>query len=476
MPESKQQRGVQRVERRRRAQHALRGAALTLLFVFLIGALALLADQHRLRWDITQNARNTLSAETRNIVQRLDGPIDITAYAAPGQDARLGDLRKLIGDFVAPYQAAKPNIELRFVDPKAEPQAASAAGVKANGELVVQYGQKSEHLTTFTEQALTNLLVRLARSQERLVTYLDGHGERKLNGVANHDLGEFGKQLEARGFKTAALNLSLAQEVPDNVAALIIASPRVDLLPAEVTKLNNYIARGGALLWLIDQEPLHGLEAVAERLQLRLTEGIVVDPAAAELNVEATMAVGSTISSEFGKHPVTRDFTLNTVFPFARQIATETGAAWQTTPLVQVAPRGWLETGALDQTISFDAASDKPGPIIVAMALSRPLGEQQKQEQKPKPGQEQRIAVVGSGHFLANAYVGLGGNLEIGVNLINWLARDDNLIVIQPPARIDSDLNLARTAQVAIVVIFLIALPLAFLIAGGVIRWRRRRG
>ncbi|MBA2351592.1 MAG: GldG family protein [Burkholderiales bacterium] len=463
---------MQRLERRRRARHALRGGALTLLFVCLIGALALLADQHRLRWDITQNARNTLSAETRNILQQLDGPVAITAYAAPGQDARLGDLRKLIGDFVAPYQAAKPNIKLRFVDPKAEPQAASAAGVQTNGELVVQHGQKSEHLTTFTEQALSNLLVRLARSEERLVMYLDGHGERKLNGAANHDLGQFGKQLETRGFKTAALNLSLAQEVPDNVAALIIASPRVDLLPAEVRKLNNYMARGGALLWLIDQEPLHGLEAVAEQLQLRLTDGVVVDPAAAELKVEATMAVGSAISPEFGKHPVTRDFTLNTVLPFARQIASEPGSAWQTTPLVQVAPRGWLETGALDQTVSFDAASDKPGPIIVAVALGRPLGRQRPEQ---KAAQEQRIAIVGSGHFLSNAYIGLGGNLELGVNLVNWLARDDNLIVIQPSARIDSDLHLGRTAQTAIVVVFLIGLPLAFLIAGAAIRWRRRK-
>ncbi|MDQ3195774.1 MAG: ABC transporter, partial [Pseudomonadota bacterium] len=65
--------------------------------------------------------------------------------------------------------------------------------------------------------------------------------------------------------------------------------------------------------------------------------------------------------------------------------------------------------------------------------------------------------------------------LELGVNLVNWLARDDNLIVIQPSARIDSDLHLGRTAQTAIVVVFLIGLPLAFLIAGAAIRWRRRK-
>jgi hypothetical protein len=31
--------------------------------------------------------------------------------------------------------------------------------------------------------------------------YLDGHGEKNLMGLKNNDLGEFGKQLENRGFK-----------------------------------------------------------------------------------------------------------------------------------------------------------------------------------------------------------------------------------------------------------------------------------
>jgi len=48
------------------------------------------------------------------------------------------------------------------------------------------------------------------------VLYLDGHGERKLDGAANHDLGDFGAQLAKRGFNSAPLNLVLAQEVPHN--------------------------------------------------------------------------------------------------------------------------------------------------------------------------------------------------------------------------------------------------------------------
>ena len=72
---------------------------------------------------------------------------------------------------------------------------------------------------------MANLLQRLARSQERLVMYVDGHGEPKLDGQANFDLGDFGRQLGTKGFRIQALNLTVAPEVPDNASVLVITPP-----------------------------------------------------------------------------------------------------------------------------------------------------------------------------------------------------------------------------------------------------------
>src|SRR5690606_21215519 len=109
-------------------------------------------------------------------------------------------------------------------------------------------------------------------------------------------------------------------------------------------------------------------------------------------------------------------------------------------------------------------ASDVPGPVGVAVALSRVVDDQ-----------EQRVSVVGSGHFLANRYLGNGGNLDFGLNMVNWLAGDEALISIQPRATSDSQLTLSETALTVIVSGFLIALPVLFLICGVVIGWRRKR-
>jgi ABC-type uncharacterized transport system involved in gliding motility auxiliary subunit len=446
--------------RRMRLQLFAQNAAFTVLLLAAAAMLAVLAQEHAKQWDLTQNARNSLSEGSRQTLQTMSGPVSITAYAPP-QDPNLGDIRKRIADFLAPYQRVKPDIKLAFVDPREQPKAAAAANIRVSGEMVVEYQGRSENLTTLDEQSLTNLLGRLARSRERVVMFLEGHGERKPTGAANHDLGDFGQRLQAKGFKVTTLNLAAAQEVPANAAMLVIANPQVDLLQPEVDKIRRHLDNGGNLLWLIDQEPLHGLQPIADLLGLQLAPGIVVDPAASAFQASATLSIGF----DYATHPATRDFPLNTAFPLARQIGfAEENTAWRFVPLVRVAQRGWVETGPLNDQVSFDRNRDTPGPVTVVAALSRDV-----------QGREQRVVVTGSGHFLANTYAGLLGNIDLGVNLVNWLAGDENLITVQPRPIVDGALELSPAKLLFLALAFLVALPGAFLFTGATIWWRRRR-
>jgi ABC-type uncharacterized transport system involved in gliding motility auxiliary subunit len=415
---------------------------------------------NKMQWDLTQNQRNTLSRATLDVLKKMDGPIKVTAYSTT-QDAQLGDIRRLIHDFVEPYQRAKPDMTLGYVDPREHPKETQAANVRSNGELVVEYGKRTEHLTNLSEQSMANLLQRLARSQERTIVYLDGHGEPRLDGRTNFDLGDFGRQLGVKGFRLQSLNLAVAQDVPDNANVLVIATPRVELLKGEVDKLKRYLERGGSLLWLIDQEPLHGLQPLAEYLGLQLTPGVVVDPTSAELRIAPTIA----LAASYGVHPITENFAFNTAFPFARQIATRPeNGDWRTTQLVEVAQRGWVETGSLDKDLRFDKDRDVHGPIVIAATLERKVKDK-----------TQRVVVVGTSQFLSNQYVGLLSNLDLGTNMLNWLAEDENLITVQPRARVDSELSLGRTGLAVIGVGYLLLLPAAFVFTGAMVWWRRRQ-
>lgn len=448
-----------KMNRKLQLQLMMQNSLFAVLLIALVGAVLYLTKDIRTQWDLTQGKRNTLSDASAEVLGKIEGPVHITAFATK-QDTE-GDLRRTVQDFLAPYQRAKPDLTLTFVDPREEPQRAQEAGVRLNGELVVEYSGRKENLSNLSEQDLTNLLLRLVRSAERMVMYLEGHGEAKLDGRGNHDLGDFGSQLQAKGLKINALNLALAQDIPQNLSLLVIASPRAELLRGEVNRIKQYVERGGNLLWMADPNTLHGLEPLAEYLGLELLDGTVIDPQAGALGMPAAFALAPPASG----HAITDRVGMITLFPYARRIAarTEKQGPFRFTPLVEAAPGGWLETGGLANA-RFDANRDVRGPVVVAAALERDVNDR-----------KQRIVVVGTGRFLANQYLGNGGNLDLGVNMVNWLAGDESLITIQPRARNDLSLQLAWPAMIAITYTFLIVLPLGFLIAGGVIWWRRRR-
>jgi ABC-type uncharacterized transport system involved in gliding motility auxiliary subunit len=447
-----------KLNRKLRIQLLIQNSLFAILLVGVALAIVWVTRDIKVQWDLTQGSRNTLSRSSAEVLTELHGPVNVTAYAT-AQDSE-GDVRKTVQTFLGPYQRAKKDFNLAYIDPREQPKKAQAAGIRMNGELVVEYKGRSEHLTTLTEQELTNLLLRLARSAERQVLYLDGHGERKLDGRANHDLGEFGSQLTSKGFKVAPLNLAVAQDVPENISMLILASPRVDLLPGELARIRRWVEKGGNLFWLIDTESPKGLQALAEDLGIALTRGTVIDPRAGGLKLQPTFA----LATKYGRHRITENSTVTSVFPYARQIAPASGSTWKFSPLVEVAQGGWLETGSLENNVAFDKGKDIPGPIVVAAALEREVGTR-----------KQRVIVTGSGHFLANQFVGTLGNLDLGVNMVNWLAGDESLITIQPRARQDLTLELSRASLSVIGVGFLIFLPLAFLVTGGLIWWRRRK-
>jgi hypothetical protein len=193
-------------------------------------------------------------------------------------------------------------------------------------------------------------------------------------------------------------------------------------------------------------------------LGLVLTPGIVADPEAARYGASPALA----IAAVYGRHAVTDGFNLITVYPEARQIETIENEEWRARPLIEVAPRGCVKTGKLEGPC--DKSRDILGPITIATAFERAVGDRQ-----------QRVVVVGNGHFLSNAFIGNGGNRELGVNMVNWLAGDERMIVIQPREAADGRVDIDQTTLYLIAFGFLIVLPLAFMVAGFAIWWRRRR-
>jgi ABC-type uncharacterized transport system involved in gliding motility auxiliary subunit len=180
------------------------------------------------------------------------------------------------------------------------------------------------------------------------------------------------------------------------------------------------------------------------------------------------------VVTDYGDHPITRDFNLVTVFPQAAPIHVDKVDGWHSTPLLRTGPRSWSETGKLAGTIRYDKGSDIMGPLTIAVALTRHVGGGGKGAHAAG-GREQRVVVTGDGDFLANSYLGNGGNLQLGMNIINWLTSSEAFINIPTRTAPDVSLSLTRTQASLLAVAFLIVVPAAAFGGGMWIWWRRRR-
>jgi len=429
-------------------------------------AVAFLSTRLGFEHDWSHAGSASLSTGSVKLLQALDAPVEVVSYAS-----RQSSLRAVIADFVERYRRAKPDLTLRFVDPDADPNAMRAAGISVDGELELRYKGRSEHLKVLSETEFSNALLRLSRTRERIVAFLEGEGERQPLGKANADFGQFVGGLADRGLRAVPLPLANTGKVPENADLVVIADPQVPLSPAIVAELVDYVDRGGNLLWFTEPGEEVGLDALAKLLFVRVLPGTVVDASGSALGLTDPSFVPI---KTYPAHAITRDFALTTLLPQPAALAQMSGAQWNIKPLLRSSDKSWNETGHIPKageaadTVKQDAdAGEIPGPLDLAFALSR---------LSPRPDRrEQRIVVIGDGDFLSNSFLGNGGNREFGQRVFDWLLADDAMIDLPDKGAPDRQLQLSQTQLGVIGLGFLLVLPVLLLAAGGWIWWRRKR-
>ena len=149
------------ITRKTRFQSRLNSIIMLCLLTIVVGLLAWLSNHRAVEYDLTANGRHTLSEASRDLLARMPEPIEVTSYAREN-----ALLRDAIKNFIGKYQRHKPDIVLRFVNPDAVPDEVRNLGISVDGELVVRYQDRSEHVKSDNEQVFTNALQRLARNED----------------------------------------------------------------------------------------------------------------------------------------------------------------------------------------------------------------------------------------------------------------------------------------------------------------------
>ena len=439
-----------------------------LLFISSIGMLAWISNHYNYQFDLTENKRHSLSSSSVNLLNTLDKAVTVHAYTTD-------DITKqAINEIISRYQQIKSDFNLRLLNPDIDIDQVEKDGVVMNKPFafVIYYKERMEHIDSLSEHSISNALLRLNRRDNQQVVFLSGHGERDIDGNDNRAYSTLKLQLTDMGFNLQTLNL-LENNLPDNTRLLVIAAPANQYLAGEIEHIENYINDGGNLLWLTDPGELHGLEKIATSFGLQIQDGIIIDN-----NTELRQTLGIENPAiipvtEYYSHIITNTIRYNTLFPLARGISPLTNDStvnnWQAEALFNSTGKSWTEVGGLKEEMVFESsAGDVAGPITIAVALHRPKNSPQPEhaDNSLAASGSQRMVVIGDSDFLSDTYIGAGANLNLGLNIFNWLIGDDDFISVEvkPPA--DTKLTLDDTQLLVIGFGFFLVIPLMLLIIG----------
>lgn len=440
-----------------------------ILLAFIVGLLAWASQRYSAQYDVTAGQRNTLSQSSISLLQSMNAPVQINVYIQ--DDATL---KKAVEEILNRYKREKANFNFKLINPDINIELAQLDKVTQYGQVVIKYQGRSEIVSSLSEQTLSSALQRLTYSGDRSLVFLEGHGERKPASDENTGYSQFTAKLASKGIVSSSQNL-LKAPLPAETNVLVIAEPEKLILKGEFSHIKKYIEQGGNLLWMMDPDSstknLNGLKELAEMLNIKFLDGIVVDN---NINLRETLRIHHPAMIpvlDYHPHAITKNLNYNTLFPISRGILIENNGEWQSTVIAQSLPQSWSESKDLIGEFSFDSKSgDIKGPLPIVIALERSLTSNGEKTDKAS----QRIIVTGDTDFLANNYLGMGANLTLGLNIIDWLSGDDDLIAIEIKNAPDTKLLLEDTEILVIGFGFFLVLPAGLLFTGLFI-WLRRR-
>ena len=472
---------------RRQARYGTLAATSVLVVLGILVAVNYIGKQQNKRWDLTENKQFSLSPQSRDVVAKLDAPVEIMGFLpSADQMAAVNTFRDLLQE----YAGLSNQIKLELIDPDRNPTVAAQNEVRSYGEIVIRHKGRTERVTSTQEQDITNAFIKIVSGQARTVYFTQGHGEKDPTSSEVGGYMAASESLKRENYSVEKLVLAQQGAVPDNATMVVVAGPRIDFLPGEVETLEKYLAKAGKLLLELDapapnESPLPNLTGLAKKWGIDVGNNLVVDTTG--MGQLFGGSAETPVVASYPSHPITsRLNNVMTAFRVARSVTPVSGGNEGHTAqsIAETSARSWAEADlksiyAGKPPEPDEGAGDKAGPVSIAAAVSAPVTEEKEKPAAPEgegaaPKPETRVVVYGDSDFASNMLFTAGGNRDLFMNTVGWLSQQENLISIRPKEPSDRRLTMTAAQQSNITWISLLIVPLA-IFGTGVYSWWRRR-
>jgi ABC-type uncharacterized transport system involved in gliding motility auxiliary subunit len=463
----------------------------TILLAGVVLLTYLILARGAVTFDMTENQRFSLSPETRQILQRVRRPIQLTGFYTARNVAQ----REIDDQFFRLYEVETDGLIMRaYYDPNEQPAIAQRYGVIQDGQVFISFVDEDGGIdfntlarvprTASQERDVTGAISRLLVAGQIRVYFNVGLGERDPMSSAPDGISGIHNGVQESGIITAPLDIAALAEagldIPEDAAAVVMARPLRDLTQPEIDVIDRYLNTGGALFIMADvlfTEDAFLAEDGAfnaylwETFGIRAFDAVIVDPAAhdvdSELNIISAVVFSETdISSRLD--PASG---LGTMFRLARPVDVNLTSAPPNIANGRLVMSSTASYGERDlarlgdtNTYAYDEGIDMSGPLTsVVWAYNQQTNA--------------RIVLVGDSDFASNADVSKAGNGVLFTDAMSWLSGFGEQVGFAPQAYItglpfifvsQQQLDLAT-----FITVFL--MPATLIVVGLAVRYRRMR-
>ncbi len=463
-----------------------------LVVIGIVGAINFLVLENDREVDFTREGIYTLSQPTRDLLDRLKQEVVITAFYASHENAFPGAKETL-----QRYARASTKVTFTIVSPQERPDLVERYQITEQGaRVVVQSGDQEARARDTSEMELTNAIVRVAEQSSKVVAFLSGHGEPGLEpGGADEveALASAAQMLRAEGYEVRELSLLRAAtagttpgklalaapvepagdtlKVPADVTVLVAAGVSRAMLPQELAALSAFLERGGRLIVALDARVDAGLTDWLAGWKIEVHDDIVVD--ANVVNRLLGLGPAAPMAYAASEHPATDGLEAPGVMFMARSLAIKSGGepSINTQPLLLSDESAWGETMPVAGSAER-GDDDHQGPVPLAVVATRHVPS----HLADRLTDEARLVAVGDSDWLNDRYLPLQGNADLFVNLVNWLAAEEERITVGRKTRAASQVFFSLGQLDVLKFVTLDLLWVLYVAAGlGIVLIRRQR-
>ena len=423
--------------------------------------------------DLTSQNLYTLTDDSVNLVKDLKQ--DVTLYVLSSEKSADDTVARTLSN----YEDVSSHIKVEYIDPAVSPNfyASYTDTAPSDGSIIVVCGNTSKVVSssdlyqydidysTYTqtksaydgEGQLTSAISYVTSEDLPKVYTITGHGETALDDT-------FKSALEKMNISVEDLTLLQEEAIPEDAAAVIINGPTSDFSADDATKISTYLAGGGKLIVTTaynKTEDTPNFDGILSAYDIQVTNGLVMDSDSSHY-YQYPFYLLPDVASATQTSKVS-----NYVFMPYAQALTNAGVHTDTitwTDLLTTSDNAYVKTDISNITTFEKKSGDQSGKFTLAANVT-----------DSKSGAD--ITVVASVLAFSNDADSIvsGQNLALFKGITSTFASSDSAVSIDAKPYTYTTLSVNQSVAIMSETLLVMVLPVALIVIGIVIWYRRRR-